>query len=211
MQLTPGSDGKYEIHQKTNGNYDDVNPIYVPGGLIAFVTNEMYTAMGTRADEYEHSRAALQLATISVDGGDADRHILAQNLSHTVTPFLRYDGRIGFSQWEHFASTNDVKLRAVNPDGTQQVGIAGEFDGAQNDQGQGKPGDALFSVHEISAERDGRHRHRARPHHPRRRARQDRRAQHGRPRVHGRPVGLHQRRGRRPRSASTTRTSTTPC
>ena len=77
--------------------------------------------MGTRADEYEHSREALQLATISVDGGDADRHLFAQNLSHTVAPFLRYDGRIGFSQWEHFGAVNDVKLRVVNPDGTQQV------------------------------------------------------------------------------------------
>ena len=150
VQLAPGSDGKFEIHQKTAGDQDDINPIYLPGGLIAFVTNEMYTAMGTRADEYEHARAALQLATISVDGGDADRHLFGQNLSHTVTPFLRYDGRIGFSQWEHFASTNDVKLRTVNPDGTQQVGIAGEFDGAQNDQGMGKPSDALFSVKEIS-------------------------------------------------------------
>ena len=150
VQLAPGADGKYEIHQKTNGNYDDINPIYMPGGLIGFVTNQMYTAMGTRADEYEHARAALQLATVSVSGGDADRHNLTQNLSHVVTPFLRYDGRVGFSQWEHFASTNDVKLRMINPDGTQQVGIAGEFDGAQNDQGSGKPGDALFSVHEIS-------------------------------------------------------------
>ena len=33
-----------------------INPIYVPGGLIAFVTNQMYTAMGTRSDEYEHAR-----------------------------------------------------------------------------------------------------------------------------------------------------------
>src|SRR6185312_7020689 len=54
------------------------------------------------------------------------------------------------SQWEHFANTNDVKLRLMNPDGTQQVGVAGEFDGAMNDQNQGKPGDALFSVHEIA-------------------------------------------------------------
>jgi hypothetical protein len=150
VQLAPGADGKFEVHQKTAGDQDDINPIYLPGGLIGFVTNEMYTAMGTRADEYEHSREALQLATISVDGGDADRRLFSQNLSHTVTPFLRYDGRIGFSQWEHFASTNDVKLRLVNPDGTQQLGIAGEFDGEQNDQGQGKPGDALFSVKEIS-------------------------------------------------------------
>jgi hypothetical protein len=148
VQLTPGADGKFEIHQKTAGDQDDVSPIYLPGGLIAFVTNEMYTEMGTRADEYEHSREALQLATITVDGGN--RRLFAQNLSHTVTPFLTWNGRVGFSQWEHFASTNDVKLREVNPDGTQQVGIAGEFDGANNDQNQGKPGDSLFSVHEIS-------------------------------------------------------------
>ena len=150
VQLAPGSDGKFEVHQKTAGYQDDINPMYLSGGLIAFVTNEMYTAMGTRADEYEHAREALQLATITVTGGDADRHLFGQSLSHGVAPYLRYDGRIGFSQWEHFASTNDVKIRCVNPDGTQQVGVAGEFDGEPNDQGLGKPADALFTLKEMS-------------------------------------------------------------
>jgi hypothetical protein len=147
VELTPDAGGQYAIHQKTNGAQDDVTPIYIPNGLIAFTTNQMYTAMGTRADEYEHSREALQLATISIDGGDADRRLFAQNLSHVVAPFLRYDGRIGFSQWEHFASTNDVKLRVANPDGTQVLAIAGQH---ANDQGQDKPGNALFTVKEIS-------------------------------------------------------------
>jgi hypothetical protein len=141
VQLTPGPNGKFEMHQKTAGAWDDINPIYIPGGLIAFVTNQMYTEMGTRADEYEHSREALQLATISVDGGDASRHLFGQNLSHTVAPFLRYDGRIGFSQWEHFASINDVKLRVVNPDGTQVLAIAGQHQ---------KPVNSLFTVKELS-------------------------------------------------------------
>ncbi|HEY8041646.1 MAG TPA: hypothetical protein VIF15_17695, partial [Polyangiaceae bacterium] len=141
IELTPGGDGKFEVHQKTAGPQNDISPIYIPGGLIAFVTDQMYTAMGTRADEYEHSRSALQLATISVDGGDANRHLFGQNLSHTVSPFLRYDGKIGFSQWEHFASVNDVKIRAVNPDGTQQIAVAGQH---------GKPVDALFTVKELS-------------------------------------------------------------
>jgi hypothetical protein len=141
VELTPDGSGKFTVHQKTAGDYDDINPIYVPGGLIAFVTNEMYTAMGTRADEYEHAREALQLATITVDGGDATRHNLTQNLSHTVAPFLRYDGAIGFSQWEHFGPVNDVKVRFVHPDGTQQLAVAGQH---------GKPGDALFTVKEIS-------------------------------------------------------------
>jgi hypothetical protein len=141
VQLAPGSDGAFEIHQKTAGAWDDINPIYIPGGSIAFVTNQMYTAMGTRADEYEHAREALQLATISVDGGDKDRKLFAQNLSHTVAPWLRYDGRIGFSQWEHFGPVNDVKLRVVNPDGTQQVAVAGQH---------GKPVNALFTIKELS-------------------------------------------------------------
>jgi hypothetical protein len=141
VQLTPGADGAFEMHQKTAGAWDDINPIYVEGGTIAFVTNQMYTAMGTRADEYEHSREALQLATITVTGGDKDRHLFAQNLSHTVAPWLRYDGRIGFSQWEHFGPVNDVKLRVVNPDGTQQVAVAGQHS---------KPVNSLFTIKEVS-------------------------------------------------------------
>ncbi|HEX3771752.1 MAG TPA: hypothetical protein VHV30_12830 [Polyangiaceae bacterium] len=141
VQLAPSADGTFEVHQKTAGAWDDINPIYVQGGVIAFVTNQMYTAMGTRADEYEHAREALQLATISVDGGDKDRKLFAQNLSHTVAPWLRYDGRIGFSQWEHFGPVNDVKLRVINPDGTQQVAVAGQHS---------KPVNALFTVKELS-------------------------------------------------------------
>ena len=141
-QLSPGPDGKFEIHQKTLSDADDINPIYLPGegnGRIAFVTNQMYTQMGTRADEYEHSREVTQLATISVDGGDADRRLAAQNLSHTVAPFLRADGKIGYSRWEHLGPVNDVKLFAANPDGTQMIAVGGQH---------GKPANALFSVRE---------------------------------------------------------------
>lgn len=138
--LTQGPDGKFEIHQKTNGDYDDINPIFIPGGRIAFVTNQMYTAMGTRADEYEHSRAVTQLATISVEGGDADRKLASQNLSHTVAPFMRYDGKIGYSRWEHLGAVNDVKILAANPDGSQMVAVAGQHS---------KPSNALFSIRET--------------------------------------------------------------
>jgi Hydrazine synthase alpha subunit middle domain len=139
-QLARGADGKFEIHQLTAGDYDDINPVYLAAGRIAFVTNQMYTEMGTRADEYEHSRGATQLATITVSGGDADRRLMSQNLSHTVAPFSRADGRIGYSRWEHLGPINDVKLFAANPDGTGMVGVAG--------QGS-KPSTALFSVREV--------------------------------------------------------------
>jgi hypothetical protein len=147
VQLTAGSGGQYTIHALTAGPQDDINPIFVPGGLVSFVTNEMYTPMGTRADEYEHAREALQLCTITLTGGDANRHLFPQNVSHVVAPFLRYDGSIGFSQWEHFAAVNDVKVRKANPDGTQILAVAGQH---ANSAGVGKPGDALFTVKEVT-------------------------------------------------------------
>jgi hypothetical protein len=139
-QLTKGPDGKFEIHQKTGGDHDDVNPIYLAGGRVAFATNEMYTQMGTRADEYEHGRVVTQLATMSVDGGDADRRLASQNLSHTVAPWIRHDGKIGYSRWEHLGGVNDVKLFAANPDGTQMVAVAGQH---------GKPSNSIFSIKEY--------------------------------------------------------------
>src|SRR5688572_14865460 len=89
-------DGQYQIHQLTFGNYDDINAVWAPGDRIVFVTNQGYTQMGTRADEYNHSRVVTQLATITFGGGDADRKLCSQNLSHLVTLFSMQDGRVGF-------------------------------------------------------------------------------------------------------------------
>jgi hypothetical protein len=116
-----------ETHQKTFGDNDDVNPIYAPGDRIVFVTNQPFTEMGTRADEYEHGRVVTQLGTITVTGGDADRKLCSQNLSHTVNPFLRSDGSIGYSRWEHLGGVNDVKLFRMAPDCSQMLAVAGQF------------------------------------------------------------------------------------
>lgn len=134
-------DGTGEVRQLTFGNHDDIGPIFLPGDRIAFVTNQAYTPMGTRADEYNHSRAVTQIATISLAGGDADRRLCSQNLSHSANPFLLSDGRIGFSRWEHLGPVNDVKLFAMNPDCTQMVALAGQH---------GKPFNSLVQVVEQS-------------------------------------------------------------
>jgi hypothetical protein len=134
-------DGKSHPKQLTFGPYDDVRPIYVPGKRIAFVTNQSYTDMGTRADEYNHSRAVTQLATISSESGDADRHVCAQNLSHSADPFLMSDGTIGYSRWEHFGPVNDVKLFHMNPDCTSMLPVAGQH---------GKEFNSVVQVRELS-------------------------------------------------------------
>jgi hypothetical protein len=135
--------GSEPPHQKTFGmGHDDITPIYAPGGRIVFVTNEPFNELGgTRADEYEHSREVTQLATIAVDGGDADRRLCSQNLSHTANPFLRSDGTIGYSRWEHLGGVNDVKLFRMTPDCRQMIHVAGQF---------GKPSNSLVQVTEVS-------------------------------------------------------------
>ncbi|HKY37497.1 MAG TPA: hypothetical protein VJN18_16255, partial [Polyangiaceae bacterium] len=137
--LTRGDDGKYPITPLTLGPYDDQQAIWAAGDRIVFTTNQAYTDMGTRADEYNHSRVVTQLATITLTGGDADRKLCSQNLSHTVTLLSMADGRVGFSRWEHLENVNDVKLMAMNPDCTQMIGLSGQF---------GKPGNSLVQFTE---------------------------------------------------------------
>lgn len=134
-------EGSNELHQLTFGDYDDINAIWATGDRIVFVTNQAYTPMGTRADEYNHSRVVTQLGTITLAGGDADRKLCSQNLSHTVTLFSMEDGRVGFSRWEHLENVNDVKLFAMNPDCTQMTALGGQH---------GKPGNSLVQVTESA-------------------------------------------------------------
>jgi len=133
-------DGSGSVQQLTYGPHDDVRPIFVPGERIAFVTNQSYTTMGVRADEYNHSRAVTQMATISSATGDADRRVCAQNLSHSADPFMRSDGTIGFSRWEHLGPVNDVKLFRMEPDCTGMLAVAGQH---------GKSFNSLVQVREI--------------------------------------------------------------
>ena len=119
-------DGSTRVKQLTFGPYDDVRPIYVPGKRIAFVTNQGYTDLGRRADEYNHSRQVTQLATVSSESGDADRLLCSHNLSHSADPFMMADGSIGFSRWEHLGPTNDVKLFKMNPDCSSMLAVAGQ-------------------------------------------------------------------------------------
>jgi hypothetical protein len=139
--VTRNAAGKFDIHQLTFGPFDDQNAVWAAGERIVFTTNQPYTEMGTRADEYNHGRVVTQLATMTLTGGDADRKLCSQNLSHTVTLFPMHDGRIGFSRWEHLENINDVKLFAMNPDCTQMIALSGQH---------GKPGNSVVQVTESN-------------------------------------------------------------
>jgi hypothetical protein len=135
-------DGRSRVKQLTFGPHDDVRPIFLPGKRIAFVTNQDYTDMGRRADEYNHGRQVTQMATISSESGDADRKLCSQNLSHSADPFLMSDGSVGFSRWEHLGPVNDVKLFRMNPDCSSMLAVAGQH---------GKQFNSIVQVREVEA------------------------------------------------------------
>ncbi len=135
------ADNPHNIRQLTFTPYDDIHPTFVPGGKVAFVTNQPYTEMGTRADEYNHARIVTQIATVTLSGADADRKLCSQNLSHTINLTGLKDGRIFFSRWEHLENVNDVKMFAMNPDCTQMVAVGGQH---------GKPANSLVQVVESN-------------------------------------------------------------
>lgn len=135
--LTKDADGKYPITQLTFGDYDDQNAIFAAGDRIVFTTNQAYTEMGTRSDEYNHANVVTQLATMTLAGGDADRKLCSQNLSHIVTLSAMQDGRVAFSRWEHLENVNDVKVFAMNPDCTKMIALSGQH---------GKPANSIVQL-----------------------------------------------------------------
>ncbi|HEX5661844.1 MAG TPA: hypothetical protein VFX59_31850, partial [Polyangiales bacterium] len=140
--FTANLEGDPAIKQLTFGEADDIQPVFVAGRRIAFVTNQMYTEMGTRADEYNHGRRVTQIATISELAGDADRRLCSQNLSHSTNPFAMKNGLIGYSRWEHLGPVNDLKLFTMRPDCTQMRALAGQHD---------KPFNSIVQVRELSS------------------------------------------------------------
>ncbi len=127
------------MRQLTFGPNHDIAPIYTTEDRVLFITNQPYTEMGTRADEYNHSRVVTQFATITLSGGDADRMVCAQNLSHTLGRHsMMSDGRVLYSRWEHLENVNDVKLFAMNPDCSNMMAVFGQFGKGFNSYAQAR-------------------------------------------------------------------------
>ena len=134
------------MRQLTFGPSTDVSPIFAPEDRVLFITNQPYTDMGTRADEYNHSRVVTQMAGVTLTGGDADRWVCQQHLSHTMGPRMMSDGRVLYSRWEHLGSVNDIKLFAMNPDCSNMMAVFGQFGKGFNSYSQareipGRPGE----------------------------------------------------------------------
>ena len=109
---TIGTDGQ-GLHPLTRGDYDDIEPCYLPDGGIAFCSG--------RARRWVNCWLT-QVATIhrcDADGGNI--RMLSANIEQDNTPWPLPDGRLIYMRWE-YVDRNQVNyhhLWTMNPDGTQ--------------------------------------------------------------------------------------------
>lgn len=114
----------------TDPGRDYVQPIFLPGNKIMFMTNLAVNNAAVdpstnqpvdmnppqHVDEYER-RTTLQVGTINIDG--TGEVLGPRNLSHRTFPTLASDGRVMITQWDHLGPVNAGHLMFMNTDMTE--------------------------------------------------------------------------------------------
>ena len=116
--FTINSDGT-GLKQLTFGEYDDIEPAWLPDGDIIFVSG--------RARRWVNCWLT-QVATIyrmKPDGSGI--RMLSANIEHDNTPWPLHDGRIAYMRWEYVDRRQVTfhHLWTMNPDGTQHQILQG--------------------------------------------------------------------------------------
>jgi len=101
------------LRQLTDGDYDDLDPIYLPDGHILFTT--------TRGNSYVRCGPFIYstiLARCDADGGNI--YLISYNGEPDFVPALLGDGRVIYSRWEYTDKPlwRLQKLWTTNQDGT---------------------------------------------------------------------------------------------
>ena len=101
------------LKQLTFGDYDDLDPIYLPDGKLMFTTSRANTYV--RCGPTHHSPV---LARCDPDGKNI--YVVSRNTEPDYLPTLLPDGRVIYTRWEY---TDKEQKRAqalwtMNPDGT---------------------------------------------------------------------------------------------
>lgn len=109
-----GADGK-GLKQLTDGDYDDLEPSYLPDGRIVFVSS--------RAKRWVNCWLT-QVATLhQCDANGGNIRAISSNNEHDNTPWPLPDGRLLYTRWEYVdrSQVHYHHLWSANPDGSGQT------------------------------------------------------------------------------------------
>ena len=114
-----GVDGR-DVTQLTRGDYDDIDPIYLPDGHIMFVTTRCHTYV--RCMPHANSYV---LARCDTDGRSI--YLVSRSNECDWLPALLDDGRVIYSRWEYTDKPlwRIQSLWTTNPDGTNTAVVWG--------------------------------------------------------------------------------------
>ena len=107
-----GADGQ-NLRRLTDGDYDDIEPCYLPDGGIVFCSG--------RARRWVNCWLT-QVATVHrCDADGRNVRMLSANIEQDNTPWPLSDGRLIYMRWEYVdrSQVNYHHLWTMNPDGTQ--------------------------------------------------------------------------------------------
>ena len=101
------------LRQVTHGSYDDLDPIYLPDGNIAFLTNRgnSYARCAVGHPSYVLARC---------DRNGKNLYILSASNEPEYTPALLHSGRVLYTRWE-YTDKELMRIQSLwtsNPDGT---------------------------------------------------------------------------------------------
>ena len=119
----PGAEDRYHLYaiqsdgtglkQLTSGDYDDIEPCWLPDGDIAFVSS--------RARRWVNCWLTQVASLFRMKADGTGIRMLSANIEHDNTPWVLPDGRLLYMRWEYVDRRQVTfhHLWTMNPDGTQ--------------------------------------------------------------------------------------------
>ncbi len=107
-----------ELRQLTHGDYNNLDPCWLPDGGIAFISD--------RKPAYAYCYVVTSPVLYRMDSDGSGQTRLSSNYLMDFTPAVLGDGRIIYTRWEYVdrAACPIQSLWTINPDGT---GLAGYY------------------------------------------------------------------------------------
>jgi len=109
------------LRQLTDGEFDDIEPIYTPAGNIIFVSS--------RAKRWVNCWMTQVAILYGCDGDGRNIKPLSGNIEHDNTPWMLPNGQVLYTRWEYVdrSQVDYHHLWTMNPDGTRQMVLYGNL------------------------------------------------------------------------------------